>query len=449
MKTKKLVLVVDDNSTWREIFRNLLVECGYAVRTAPDFNKAREVLAQKRVVLAIMDVSLDRNDQNNRDGLKLCAWIARQKLPAKVILVTGTVPSKAINFDKYKGTIAWFCEKTRYDRRLFIEKLDEILKPSSKSDAPRSSTDVEAPSAAHRGYALVVEDDEKWQSILKEALEAEGFAVTLLKDYASALGEVRRKLYQLATIDLELESSEEEENRYGRVLIPEMNRLGIFIFVVSSKLRQEEVLADYEQFQNIQIMAKRGFSLRHFRECVRERPVQAARSKTENISKDLVYKVVQGFLRNYDKLDRDFARKAEVLELSQELKEDVTVLIARLRDELDRIMDKQLEEAAAEEIKLLRQEGLELTEPAAYITLLLRSLQETDEETTRKKIWPLRTIRMTDMLVLEALYRHGREREKMSLALQKRLAVEEGKLNSIRSGSIRKIASILRSRLLP
>jgi CheY-like chemotaxis protein len=449
MKTKKLILVVDDNSTWREIFRNLLVECGYAVQTAPDFNKARDILAQKTVVLAIMDVSLDRNDQNNRDGLKLCAWIARQKLPAKVILVTGTVPSKAINFEQYKGTIAWFCEKTRYDRRLFIEKLDEILKPSSKSDAPRSSTDIEAARPAHRGNALVVEDDEKWQSILKEALEAEGFEVTLLKDYASALGEVRRKPYHLATIDLELQSSEEEKNRYGRVLIPEMNRLGIFIFVVSSHLRQEEVLADYDQFQNIQIMDKSAFSLKRFLECVRELAVQPAPSKSGNISIDLVYKIVQSFLRNSDKLDRDFARKTEVLDLSQKMKEDVTMLIARLRDEIDRIMDKQLEEAAAEEIKLLRQEGLELMEPAAYITLLLRSLQETNEETTRKKLWPLRTNRMRNMLVLEALYRHGPEYEKMSLALQKRLAVEEGKLNSIRSSSIKEIASILRSNLLP
>jgi hypothetical protein len=224
--------------------------------------------------------------------------------------------------------------------------------------------------------------------------------------------------------------------------------LGIHILVVSAKLRQEEVLADYEQFQNILIMDKSGFSLKHFRECVRGLAVQPAPSKPANISTDLVYKVVQGFLRNYDKLDREFARRAEIVKLSEKMKEDVGVLVERLRDEIDHIMDRQLEEAAAEEIKLLRQEGVEFREPAEFITILLGSLQEVNAETPKKKIWPLRTNRMRNILVIEALYRQGQEYEKMSLALQKRLAVEAGTLNRIRSSSIKDIAAILRSNLL-
>jgi CheY-like chemotaxis protein len=445
MKTKDLFLVVDDNSTWREIFRNLLVESGYPVQIASGFNKARDLLEHKQVALAIVDVCLDRNDPTNRDGLRLCDLIVRRKLPTKVILVTGTVPSSAIDLKNYKGTIAWFCEKTKYDRRRFIEKIAEILQPPSKSAAAPRSSDSEAAGLAQRGTALVVEDNDEWQSILQEALEAEGFGVTLLKDYASALGEVRRKPYQLATIDLELESSE-EENRHGRLLIPEMNRLGIPIIVVSFHLRPEEVLADYMQFQNIQIMHKKGFSLRHFRECVREWPVQPAASKLANISTDLVYKVVQGFLRNYGKLDREFARRSEIVDLSKKLNEDVGALVARLRDEIDRIMDQQLEEAATEEIKLLRQDGVEFSEPAEYITILLGSLQAANEQTPKKKIWPLRTNRMRNILVLEALYRQ--EYENMSSVLQKRLAVEAGALNRIRSSSIKDIAAILRSNLL-
>jgi CheY-like chemotaxis protein len=449
MKTKNLVLVVDDTSTWREIFRNLLVEGGYAVQMASDFNKAKSVLAQKPVALAIMDVSLDRNNPNNRDGLKLCSLIARQKLPTKVILVTGTVPSKAINFEDYQGTIAWFCEKTLYDRRSFMQKIDEILKPPSKVDTPRRSADMDAAGPSTRGNALVVEDIDEWQSILQEALQAEGFTVTLLKDYASALGEVRRKPYHLATIDLQLQSSvEEEENRYGRVLIPEMNRLGIPIIVVSAHLTPEEVLADYMRVQNIQIMDKSAFSLIRFRECAREFAVQPAPAKPANISTDLVYKLVQGFLRNYDKLDRDFARRTEIIDLSKKLNEDVGTLVTRLRDEIDRIMDQQLEEAATEEIKLLRQDGVEFSEPAEYVSALLQSLQEPNEETTKKRLWPLRASRMKNILVLEALYRRGQEYENMSSALQKRLAVEQGALNSIRRSSIKDIAAILRSNLL-
>jgi DNA-binding response OmpR family regulator len=425
------------------------MDAGYTVERAATLKDAKSILGHTQITIAILDLSLDRANQNNRDGLRLCSYIREKKLLTQVILVTGTVSLQDIKLDDYIGTVAWFCEKTKFDRFSFREKIEEIGQAKRKNFIAVESPKLEFTKQSPKGYALVVEDSDEWQSILKEALEAEGFASTLLKDYASALGEIRRKPYSIVTVDLQLKSSDEtDENRYGRVLIPEIHRLGIPVVVVSAKLKMNEVIEDYKQFENILIIDKAAFSIRYFRDCVRELAAQPLRHKAENISTDLVYKVVQTFLRNYHKLDRNFVKRAEVIEISQILGENVDTLIQRLRDDIDQIIDAQLMDAAADEIKKLKMEGFEFKNPEEFVDVLMRLLNETKVDPKNERIWPLRTNRMRDLLVLEALYRRGREHEQIILALQKRLAVENGALNRMRSRCIKEIASILRTNWL-
>jgi CheY-like chemotaxis protein len=446
MKTRKFALVVDDNSTWREIFRNLLVDTGYTVETAATLEDAKNVLFHNQVTIAILDLSLDRNNQNNRDGLVLCSFIRKEKLLTQVILVTGTVSLQDIKLDDYVGTVAWLCEKTKFDRFPFREKIEEIEQSIQKNFTAAEASKLEFIKQSHKGYALVLEDSDDWQSILKEALEAEGFASTLLKDYASALGEIRRKSYDIVTVDLKLKSSEDmDENRYGRVLIPELHELGIPIIVVSAYLKLDEVLEDYQQFKNIVIIDKAAFSIRYFRNCVREMTAQPLRHKAKTVTDTMIYRVVQTFLRNYYKLDRDFVKRAEIIEISQKLGENVDVFVRRIRDDIDQIIDSQIKHAVADETKKLKVEGFEFTKPEEFVDLLMQSLNETKVDPKNEGIWPLLTKHMKEFLVLEALYRRGLEYEKTALVLKNRLAVEDGALNTIRRRAITEIASILRS----
>ncbi len=52
---------------------------------------------------------------------------------------------------------------------------------------------------------LIVEDDRFWQSVLKEELENEGYAVTVLAGYAPARQALERHRFDLVIVDLELD----------------------------------------------------------------------------------------------------------------------------------------------------------------------------------------------------------------------------------------------------
>lgn len=57
---------------------------------------------------------------------------------------------------------------------------------------------------------LVVEDDPIWQNKLKMILENEGYSVQVIAGYGDARGELLRKQFQLAIIDLKLPSRAKE-----------------------------------------------------------------------------------------------------------------------------------------------------------------------------------------------------------------------------------------------
>ena len=54
------------------------------------------------------------------------------------------------------------------------------------------------------GNILVVEDEKDWQDKFKSILEREGYETKIAAGYGEALGELRRKLFDLAVIDLRL-----------------------------------------------------------------------------------------------------------------------------------------------------------------------------------------------------------------------------------------------------
>ena len=62
------ILIVDDNTDIRNIINELIIDAGYKTRIAANYNQALTEIDKKLPDVAILDVKLDKGDN---DGIKL------------------------------------------------------------------------------------------------------------------------------------------------------------------------------------------------------------------------------------------------------------------------------------------------------------------------------------------------------------------------------------------
>ena len=80
------ILIVDDNSDIRFILNELIKEAGYKTRLAANFNQALAEIDKKLPDVAIMDVKLDKGDN---DGIQLLDHIKKKNTDIPVIMISG------------------------------------------------------------------------------------------------------------------------------------------------------------------------------------------------------------------------------------------------------------------------------------------------------------------------------------------------------------------------
>ncbi len=80
------ILIVDDNSDIRFILDELIKEAGYKTRLAANFNQALSEIDKKLPDVAIMDVKLDKGDN---DGIQLLDHIKKKNGDIPVIMISG------------------------------------------------------------------------------------------------------------------------------------------------------------------------------------------------------------------------------------------------------------------------------------------------------------------------------------------------------------------------
>lgn len=83
------VLVVDDIEDWRRTLSGMLVEKGYGAETAGSLRDSLALLETNRFDLALVDVRLDEQDEDNTEGLDLADEIRRRWPAVKVVIITG------------------------------------------------------------------------------------------------------------------------------------------------------------------------------------------------------------------------------------------------------------------------------------------------------------------------------------------------------------------------
>ena len=80
------ILIVDDNSDIRNILNDLICDAGYKTRVAANYNQALSEIDKKIPDVAILDVKLDKSDN---DGIQLLSHIKSKNKDVPVIMISG------------------------------------------------------------------------------------------------------------------------------------------------------------------------------------------------------------------------------------------------------------------------------------------------------------------------------------------------------------------------
>ena len=80
------ILIIDDNTDIRNIINDLILDAGFKTRIAANYNQALNEIDKKLPDVAIIDVKLDKGDN---DGLELLSHIKTKDINIPVIIITG------------------------------------------------------------------------------------------------------------------------------------------------------------------------------------------------------------------------------------------------------------------------------------------------------------------------------------------------------------------------
>ena len=80
------ILIIDDNADIRNILNDLISDAGYKTRVAANYNQALKEIDKKLPDVAIIDVKLDKGDN---DGIELLSHIKKKNKDVPVIIISG------------------------------------------------------------------------------------------------------------------------------------------------------------------------------------------------------------------------------------------------------------------------------------------------------------------------------------------------------------------------
>ena len=128
-------IVVEDSSAWQQILTEILTDEGLAVDVVDNLDAAIESLRSAPHRLAVVDLSLDGSVTNSADlwnrgadeeelgGYRLLASVRAGGTPA--IVVSGIATAERIERAYDEHAIFAFVEKQAFDRRAFLQTVEE------------------------------------------------------------------------------------------------------------------------------------------------------------------------------------------------------------------------------------------------------------------------------------------------------------------------------------
>ena len=125
------ILIIDDNPDIRNIINDLILDAGYKTRLAANYNQALNEIDKKLPDVAIIDVKLDKGDN---DGIELLSHIKSKNKDIPVIIISGhaniEMAVKSLKFGAFE-----FIEKPFDQDRLlnFVNRAVENLNLKNKN----------------------------------------------------------------------------------------------------------------------------------------------------------------------------------------------------------------------------------------------------------------------------------------------------------------------------
>jgi DNA-binding NarL/FixJ family response regulator len=129
------VLVVEDDAGWRSILSELLADAGYEVHACAGYGEALGLLRREKYALAVVDLSLDGSVTTSADlwnrgadeevlgGYRLLTSVRAGGTPT--IVVSGIATPERIERAYDEHAIFAFVEKQAFDRRAFLQTVEE------------------------------------------------------------------------------------------------------------------------------------------------------------------------------------------------------------------------------------------------------------------------------------------------------------------------------------
>ena len=120
------ILIIDDNPDIRNILKDLISDAGYETRVAANYNQALNEIDKKLPDVAIIDVKLDKGDN---DGIQLLSHIKSKNKDIPVIIISGHANIE-MAIKSLKSGAFEFLEKPFDEERLmnFINRAVENFK---------------------------------------------------------------------------------------------------------------------------------------------------------------------------------------------------------------------------------------------------------------------------------------------------------------------------------
>ena len=125
------ILIIDDNADIRNIINDLINDAGYKTRLAANYNQALNEIDKKLPDVAIIDVKLDKGDN---DGLELLSHIKKKDKNIPVIIITGHA-NVEMAIKALKAGAFEFIEKPFNQERLlnFVDRAVENIDLKNKN----------------------------------------------------------------------------------------------------------------------------------------------------------------------------------------------------------------------------------------------------------------------------------------------------------------------------
>lgn len=117
---------------------------------------------------------------------------------------------------------------------------------------------------------LIIENMLNWQDLLETILKNEGYSVQIAASYGEGLGELRRKRFDLAVIDIRLSPGDIEEDYSGMLLVEEARIRRIPTIVLSKFGTRELENQAIKRYRVVSFINKDSFDSDRFRGLVKE-----------------------------------------------------------------------------------------------------------------------------------------------------------------------------------